>query len=103
MITWTLLVMNSVYPIFKGVDQPIAFKGLQGQYIWWMIGGLLALFILFALLYIVGVKMGICLLIVFGLGTGFFFYVSYMSKQYGEYGLMKKLAHKYIPEIVKAR
>lgn len=95
--------MHSGYPIIQGIDQPIAFKGLKGQYIWWLGWGLLVLLILFALLYITGVNMVICMVVVFGLGAGLFFYVYSMSKQYGEYGMMKMLARKYIPTIVKVR
>ena len=61
----------------------------------------MALFILFALLYIAGVDMTICVLVVFALGTGLFFYVYKMSKQYGEHGMMKKMAGKYIPKSIK--
>ena len=36
--------MNSVYAINKGVHQPIVFKGLKGQWILYLAGGLVALF-----------------------------------------------------------
>ncbi len=45
--------------------------------------------------------MVVCLLAVMGLGTGLFLYVYKMSKQYGEHGLMKKRAVKYIPKSIK--
>ena len=93
--------MSSVYSINKGINQPIEFKGFQAQYIWWLGGGILALLFLFALLYIVGMNMMVCLVVVFGLGAGLFWYVYRLSKQYGEFGLMKKIAAKYIPKIIK--
>lgn len=93
--------MSSVYNINKGINQSIEFKGLKAQYIWWLGGGILSLLFLFALLYIIGVNMLICVLFVFGLGILLFFYVYNLSKRFGEHGLMKKRASKYIPKIIK--
>ncbi len=93
--------MSSLYTINKGINQPIEFKGLKAQYIWWLGGGILALLFLFAVLYIIGADMLVCVLVVFGLGAGLFFYVHKISKQYGEHGMMKKLAGKYTPKIIK--
>ena len=93
--------MSSVYIINKGINQPIEFRGLKAQYIWWLGGGILALLLLFALLYIAGVTMIVCVSVIFGLGTGLFLVVYKISKQYGEYGMMKKLASRYIPKHVK--
>lgn len=93
--------MSSVYNINKGINQPIEFRGLKAQYIWWLGGGILALLFLFAILYIAGVNMAICVLVVFGLGAALFFYVYKLSKQYGEHGMMKKISTKYIPKIIK--
>ena len=52
---------SSVYQINKGINKPIEFKGLKAQYIWYLGGGLVALLILFAIIYIAGVNMFICL------------------------------------------
>ena len=46
------------YPINKGIGRPVEFKGLKAQYLFIFCGGLLALFVLFIILYMVG----ICLL-----------------------------------------
>ena len=89
--------MSSVYIINKGINQPIEFRGLKAQYIWWLGGGILGLLFLFAVMYIGGVNMGACIVIVFGLGVLLFLVVYKMSKHYGENGLMKKLASKQIP------
>ncbi|MBY0482311.1 MAG: DUF4133 domain-containing protein [Chitinophagaceae bacterium] len=93
--------MSSVYNINKGINQCIEFKGLKAQYIWWLGGGILALLFLFAVLYITGVNMLLCVMVVFGLGACMFFYVYNLSKCFGEHGLMKKRASKYIPKIIK--
>lgn len=45
---------NSVYQINKGINQSIEFKGLKAQYIWYLGGGVVALLIVFAVMYIIG-------------------------------------------------
>ena len=51
---------NSVYNINKGINKSIEFKGLKAQYIWYMGCGLVALLILFAILYICGSYVQFC-------------------------------------------
>ena len=89
--------MSSVYPINKGINRSIVFKGLKAQYIWWLGAGILGLLFLFAVMYILGVSIGICLLVVFGLGCFLFRWVYTLSNKYGEFGLMKKMASRFIP------
>lgn len=93
---------TSVYQINKGINKPIEFRGLKAQYIWYLGGGLLALLILFAILYICGVNTFICLGIVIVAGTGLFVHVYKLSHKYGEHGMMKKLAKRSIPQVVKS-
>lgn len=92
---------TSVYSVNKGINRPIEFKGLKAQYIWYLGGGLLALLILFAILYICGVNTFICLLIIVVAGTGLFMHVYKLSRQYGEHGMMKTLARRSVPQVVK--
>lgn len=94
---------TSVYAINKGINRPIEFKGLKAQYIWWLGGGLLLLLILFALLYICGVHTFLCLLVVAGGGTALFMHVYRLSRKYGEHGMMKGIAKRSIPAVVKIR
>ena len=93
---------NSVYQINKGINKPIEFKGLKAQYIWYLGGGLVILMIMFAILYIAGIKIFICLIIIFSAGTALFMYVYKMSRTYGQYGLMKKIAKKAVPKVIKS-
>jgi hypothetical protein len=92
---------TSVYTINKGINKPIEFKGLKAQYIWYLGGGLLALLILFAILYICGVNTFICLFIIVGSATALFMHVYKLSRKYGEHGMMKTLAKRSIPTEVK--
>lgn len=92
---------TSVYAVNKGINRPIEFKGLKAQYIWWLGGGLLALLILFAILYIAGVNTFICLFLIVSSATWLFMYVYRMSRKYGEHGMMKELAKRTVPKQVK--
>lgn len=93
--------MSSVYHINKGINKPIEFKGLKAQYIWYLGGGLVALLILFAIIYIAGVNVFVCLGVILTLGSGLFMYVYKLSRTYGQYGLMKKIARKAVPKCIK--
>ena len=94
--------MTSVYGINKGINKPLEFKGLKAQYIWYLGAGLVALLILFAVLYICGVNTFVCLAVTLILGTVLFIYVYKLSHRYGEHGMMKTLAKKTIPKEVKS-
>jgi hypothetical protein len=93
--------VSSVYHINKGINKPIEFKGLKAQYIWYLGGGLVALLILFAIIYIAGLNVFVCLGIILTLGSALFMYVYKLSRTYGQYGLMKKIAKKAIPKCIK--
>ena len=92
---------NSVYKINKGINKSIEFKGLKEQYIWWLGGGILILLVSFAIMYILGVNSFVCVGIILIAGTSLFMYVFKMSSTYGEHGLMKKIAKRGVPKIVK--
>lgn len=92
----------SVYTINKGINKPVEFKGLKAQYIWYLGGGLIMLLIMFALLYIYGVNTFVCLATVLAAGTALFIYVYKLSRTYGEHGMMKALAKKRVPHVIKS-
>lgn len=94
---------TSVYQINKGINKPIEFKGLKAQYIWYLGGGLLALLILFAIMYICGLNTFLCLGIILLAGTWLFMHVYRLSHKYGQYGMMKAIARRSIPPIIKSR
>ena len=74
--------MSSVYKINKGINKPIEFKGLKAQYIAYLAVGLITLLVLFAILYIAGVNMFICLFLILALGVVLFMSVYGMSIKY---------------------
>ncbi|MBS1780988.1 MAG: DUF4133 domain-containing protein [Bacteroidetes bacterium] len=93
---------NSVYQINKGINQSIEFKGLKAQYIWYLGGGVVGLLIVFAVIYIIGLPIYLCIGIILGSGTFLVVKIYRMSRQYGEHGLMKALARKQVPKVIKS-
>ena len=94
--------MASVYQINKGINTSIEFQGLKAQYIWYFGGMILALLLLFAVLYMAGMNTYLCLLLTGGAAAGGSMKILALSHKYGEYGLMKMLAKRQVPKVIKA-
>lgn len=94
---------NSVYQINKGINQSIEFRGLKAQYIWYLGGGVVGLLIVFAVMYIIGLPSYVCIGVILTAGTFLIIKIYGMSNKYGEHGLMKTLARKQIPKVIKSR
>lgn len=94
---------TSTYRINKGINKPVEFKGLKAQYVWYLGGGVLALLIVFAILYFIGLNMYVCLAIILALGTALVMGIYRMSDAYGEHGLLKKLAMRSMPDRLVCR
>ena len=92
---------NSIYSINKGINKSIEFKGLKAQYIWYLGGAMIALVILFAVMYIIGINPFICIVLVLAAGSVCFVKVYRMSNRYGEFGMMKAAARRSVPKLVK--
>lgn len=95
--------MASVYQVNKGINRQIEFKGIKAQYIGYLAVGLVILLVLFAVLYILGTNMYICIATDGMLGTLLFTWVTKYSRRYGRYGLMKKAAKKGLPVYIRFR
>ena len=93
---------TEVYTINKGVNRAIEFRGLQAQYIGWLAGGLIALLIVFAAMYIAGVNPFACVAIAVIGGAVLFRQVYRMSRKYGRWGWMKRSAARKLPRRIKA-
>jgi hypothetical protein len=93
----------ALYHINKGINKPIEFKGLKAQYIGYLGAGLVLLLITFAVMYICGVPVIACLLIIAASSSALLFQVFRLSHKYGEHGLMKKAARRYLPDHLKFR
>ncbi|MGN6398693.1 MAG: DUF4133 domain-containing protein [Mucilaginibacter sp.] len=92
--------MNSVYSINKGINRAIEFRGLKAQYITYLAIGLVALLLLFIVLYVAGVNAYVDLVLVLGLGGFLIWKVFRMSHKYGQHGLMKRRAKRSLPTYV---
>lgn len=80
------------YSINKGIGRPAEFKGLKSQYLFIFAGGLLAVFIVFVVMYMAGISQWVC--IGFGVITGgiLVWGTFFLNDRYGEFGLLKLMA-----------
>ena len=85
------------YELNKGIGQSAEFKGLKAQYLFIFAGGLLALFVVFVVMYMAGVGQWVC--ITFGAASAsvLVWLTFRLNAKYGEHGLMKRLAKRQHP------
>jgi len=95
--------MSTDYNINKGINRPIEFKGLKAQYILYLAAGLLALLMLFAILYLIGLSVYLILPLIGILGSALFYYVTRFSKKYGAHGLMKAAGYRRVPKTLRGK
>ena len=91
------------YPVNKGIGRAVEFKGLKAQYLFIFVGGLLALFVIFVILYMIGIDQWIC--IGFGVVSAsvLVWQTFALNARYGEHGLMKLGATKSHPRYLLNR
>ncbi|MDD2475678.1 MAG: DUF4133 domain-containing protein [Dysgonamonadaceae bacterium] len=90
----------AAYPINKGINRPVEFKGLKSQYLFIFAGGLLAVFVLFAIMYIIGINQWICIGFVLVAASLLVFGTFKMNEKYGTHGLMKWTARLNHPRYI---
>ena len=91
------------YSINKGIGKSVEFKGLKSQYLFLFAGGLLAIFVLFVILYMTGIGQWFC--IGFGIisSSVLVWQTFALNNKYGEYGLMKLSAIRNHPNYLLNR
>ena len=94
--------MNSIYEINKGINKSVEFKGLRAQYIWYAGGGMMILLVLYSIMYVLGVNTYVCLALIGILGGLMLMKIYAMSNKYGEFGMMKAMAARSVPAVVKS-
>lgn len=94
---------NTVYSINKGINRPLEFRGLRAQYIWYLGGGLVAVLVVYAVLYICGLNAYLCVALCVGLGGFVFVKVYKMNKTYGQHGLARKAAGRRVPKVLRSK
>ena len=58
--------------------------------------------IVFTVMYIIGISPYVCVGLILVAGTVLFMYVYKLSNTYGEHGMMKKVAKRGIPKVIKS-
>lgn len=79
----------SEYPINKGIGRTAEFKGLKAQYLFIFAGGLLAVFVVFVIMYMAGLASWICIGFGVAAASVLVWQTFTLNARYGEYGLMK--------------
>lgn len=92
--------MSSIYEINKGINKPIEFRGFKGQYITYLAAGCMGLLVLFAVGYIAGVSVYLCVAVVGVCGFVLFSWIFRLSHKYGEHGLMEATAFRQVPPAI---
>ena len=77
------------YNVNKGIGKPAEFKGLQSQYLFIFAGGLLAVFVVYVIMYMAGVSQWFCILFCGGAATTLVWLTFTLNRKYGAHGLMK--------------
>jgi len=90
----------SDYSINKGIGRSAEFKGLKAQYLFIFAGGLLAVFVIFVVMYMAGVNQWICICIGLTAASVLTGLTFNLNRKYGEYGLMKLMALKNHPRFI---
>lgn len=93
---------GSVYTINKGINKSIEFRGLRAQYIWYFAVLVIVLMIVFAVLYIAGAGIVICMGSTGTLGALGGIRTFRLSHRYGEHGMMKSIARRQVPKVLRS-
>ena len=88
------------YTVNKGIGRSPEFKGLKSQYLFIFAGGLLALFVVFVVMYMAGIDQWVC--IGFGVicASVLVWATFRLNAKYGDLGLMKLEALRRHPRYI---
>lgn len=84
------------------MNRPIVFKGLKAQYIWYMATVVMILLVVYVILYLCNVNTFLCFGLILIAGSVLVAYVYKLSAKYGQHGMMKKIAKRSIPPVIKS-
>ena len=91
------------YGINKGIGRSVEFKGLRAQYLFLFAGGLLTIFVIFVIMYMIGVNTITCILFGIVSATALIWFAFYLNNKYGSHGLMKLFARRQHPRRILSR
>ena len=89
----------SEYPVNRGIGKPVEFKGLKSQYLFIFCGGLLAVFVVFIVLFMAGVNQWLCIGFIVSASLLLVWQTFRLNAKYGTHGLMKAAARKKTPTL----
>ena len=84
----------------KGIGKPAEFQGLQSRYLFIFAGGLLAVFVVFVIMYMADINQWICILFGVGAATTLVWLTFTLNRKYGAHGLMKLQARMQRPQFL---
>lgn len=87
----------------RGIGRNVEFKGLESQYLFVFAGGLLAVFVVFVIMYMAGVNQWVCIGFGVTAALSLVWLTFRLNDKYGTYGLMKVAANKQHPRYVLNR
>ena len=91
------------YGINKGIGKSVEFRGLKAQYLFIFAGGLLAVFVVFVILYMAGVDQWVCIAFGVAAASVLVWLTFRLNARYGEHGLMKLFAARQHPRRILSR
>ena len=86
--------------INKGIGRKVEFQGLKSQYLFIFAGGLLAIFVAFVVLQMIGFSQVICIGFAIIAASLLVWQTFSLNKKYGEHGLMKLSSRKSHPKYI---
>lgn len=89
--------------INKGIGKSVEFQGLKSQYLFIFAGGLLAVFIIFVVMFMAGISQWVCIGVGVIAASLLVWLTFLLNARYGEYGLMKLLARRQHPRYLMNR
>lgn len=90
-------MQDKQYIINKGINRPIEFKGVKGHYIGYLAAAVAGMLVVFGIMFSAGIPQYICAPSALGLGGYAIARIMRLSHKYGQFGLMKLRAKKWIP------
>ena len=91
------------FEINKGVGREVEFKGLRAQYLFIFAAGLLAVFVVFVIMYMAGADQWICIGFGVSAATVLVWLTFTLNRKYGSHGLMKLFAARQHPRRILSR
>ena len=93
----------SDFEINKGVGREVEFKGLRAQYLFIFAFGLLAVFVVFVIMYTAGIEQWTCIGFGVSAGPAVVWLTFSLNRRFGSHGLMKLLAARQHPRRILSR